>query len=261
MLKKILLFLFLFFISCTSNKFLNYTLIYSSQEKSVKDLSSLYKKLPYLSDEETSKFVKVIKQVDNSSISSKIDTIGTVELVCIVNEYANIESVFISRSLNNILDDLCFQAILESKFKQYYGTGEKPIKYSFRIRYPYTSKKFYPPIINHDIFGSNLFIDDNNDTSIVYGFNELDEKVIIKHLEAPSYPTEAKKLGIEGIVVITLYINEHGRIFDATLFKSVHPLIDKSSIKSAYKCVFEPGKKNGSNVKAKMNIPFYYKLK
>jgi TonB family protein len=261
MLRIALLLSLLFFISCSSNKFLNYTLIYSSQDKSIENLSSSYEKLPYLSDEETSKFVEVVKQIDNSNVISKIDTIGTVELVCIVDEEANIESVFISRSLNNILDSLCVQAILNSKFKQYCSTGEKPIKYSFKIRYPFTSKKFYPPNINYDIFGSNLFVDNNNDTSLVFGFNELDEKVIPKHIGNPIYPNEAKQLGIEGTVVITVYIDENGKVIDATLFRSVHPLIDKTSIEEVYRCVFQPGKKNGEYVKSKMNIPFYYKLK
>jgi len=261
MLRKFLILSLLFLISCTSNKFLNYSLIYSSQDKSIKDLSSEYEKLPYLSDEKTSNFVEFVKQTENSNISSEIDTIGIVELVCIVDEDANIESVFISRSLNGILDSICVQALLKSKFKQYCDTSGKPIKYTFKIRYPYTSKKFYPPNINYDIFGSNLFVDENNDTTFVFGFNELDEKVIIIHQENPIYPIEARKMGIEGVVVITIYINEQGKVFDATLFRSVHPLIDKSSIKAANRCVFQPGKKNGIFVKTKMNVPFYYKLK
>ncbi|MGB0882401.1 MAG: M56 family metallopeptidase [Vicingaceae bacterium] len=75
-----------------------------------------------------------------------------------------------------------------------------------------------------------------------------------------NYPKEAKKENIEGKVFIAFIVDANGNIKEPKVVKSAHKLLDAEAIrvvKSMPK--WNPGKKDGKNVKAKVTLPISFK--
>ncbi len=65
----------------------------------------------------------------------------------------------------------------------------------------------------------------------------------------PAYPEEAKKAGVEGIVILEATTNEDGRVVDAKVLKSLDPALDQAALDAVKQWVYEPkvidGKRRG----------------
>jgi len=75
------------------------------------------------------------------------------------------------------------------------------------------------------------------------------------------YPEEAKKNKIEGKVFVAFLVDKDGNVKDATVVKSANKYLDKEAlrvIKGMPK--WNPAKKDGKNVAAKMTLPVAFKL-
>lgn len=97
-----------------------------------------------------------------------------------------------------------------------------------------------------------------NDT--VYKFADVEEKPIMKKQGRPDYPDNVRKQQIEGVVIVSVVIDESGNIIFTKIFKSV-PGLDEPSLEAARKTKFIPGKVNGKPVKVWMNVPWKFILK
>lgn len=73
-----------------------------------------------------------------------------------------------------------------------------------------------------------------------------------------NYPAEDREKGISGIVVLTAYVNQEGRVEKVDILKSVSPNIDKEA-KRAFldkaKLGYVPLEVNGQHVNFKLDIP------
>lgn len=75
------------------------------------------------------------------------------------------------------------------------------------------------------------------------------------------YPKEAEEHGIQGRVVLTMIIEQDGRVDNIRVVKSVHPLLDKEAIRVIkFLPKWLPGRKNGVPVRVKYTIPITFKL-
>ena len=75
-----------------------------------------------------------------------------------------------------------------------------------------------------------------------------------------TFPERARDLGIEGRVVLELTINADGKVIKAKLLKGLHPLLDASAEKAAFKMRFVPATVNGTPVKVKIKYTFTFVL-
>ena len=109
-------------------------------------------------------------------------------------------------------------------------------------------------------------------------FTELKKHPSISQMAAPVYPETAKKLGITGMVVLELSINEKGDVtktsvatanfeftkemqLDDAARNKINTEFEKAAIDAAMKMKFNPGiDKNGSAVKCSVMQPFKFKL-
>ncbi len=116
------------------------------------------------------------------------------------------------------------------------------------------------------------------DKNGVYAFFAVDKKPQLLKKARPVYPEKARRAGIEGLVVITVTIDENGKVIEAVPFKKPIPVIgangkvtemrvwkgypelEPAAIEAAKKCLFKPAEKNGHPVKVKMNVPFRFRL-
>jgi TonB family protein len=80
----------------------------------------------------------------------------------------------------------------------------------------------------------------------------------IKHV-APSYPTEAKEKGVQGVVVLETAIGPDGRVRDACVLRSV-PGLDQAALLSVLQWEFEPTLMNGAAVPVIMTVTINFTL-
>ncbi len=88
--------------------------------------------------------------------------------------------------------------------------------------------------------------------SPVGGMKSLQQNII--------YPENAKQKGIEGKVIVQVYIDETGQVVKTTVLKSAGDELDEAAVTALQKTRFTPGKENGKPVKVKVVIPIVFKL-
>lgn len=76
----------------------------------------------------------------------------------------------------------------------------------------------------------------------------------------PEYPTDARRMGLSGVVAVSIVIDEAGKITSAQVLKSSNPDFDASALAAVKKWTFKPGKKDGVAVKTKVTIPLRFDL-
>ncbi len=98
------------------------------------------------------------------------------------------------------------------------------------------------------------------DENGVYAFFAVDKKPTIKEKIQPEYPDEARRKGIEGLVLLVVTIDENGQVIKAVPLEEVPPELEPAAIAAAEKCTFKPAMKDGKAVKVKMIVPFRFRL-
>jgi len=76
----------------------------------------------------------------------------------------------------------------------------------------------------------------------------------------PVYPEEARKKGLEGIVILSAKTDEDGKVIDAMVLRSV-PGLDETAIAAVKQWVYEPLILEGKAVKALFTVTVRFKLK
>lgn len=73
------------------------------------------------------------------------------------------------------------------------------------------------------------------------------------------YPDEAKQMGIEGTVIVRLFINKKGEITKYEIQKSVHPLLDAEALRVCKLLGnFKPGQEDGEFTNSIFVLPIKY---
>jgi TonB family protein len=82
---------------------------------------------------------------------------------------------------------------------------------------------------------------------------------LIKEVK-PRYPEEARRLGIEGSVVLLLEIDEKGNVVSAKVIKKMGYGMDEEALKAAYALKFAPAMAGKTPVRAKIKYTFTFIL-
>lgn len=81
---------------------------------------------------------------------------------------------------------------------------------------------------------------------------------IVKNIE---YPEMARRMGVEGVVVVTVTVNQNGNPDEITVIKSAGSVLDEAAIKTIYKSKFNAGKYEGKAVVSKVSIPVKFQIR
>jgi len=88
------------------------------------------------------------------------------------------------------------------------------------------------------------------------------EDYVILKMVKPEYPQDALDLGLEGYVLVELYINTDGRVAGAWVRSSYGPLsFEESALKAVKQFVFQPVKENGKPIPFWVSFLIKFKLK
>ncbi len=75
------------------------------------------------------------------------------------------------------------------------------------------------------------------------------------------YPTQARRMGIEGTVIVVFVINTDGSIQDVEVLRGIGGGCDEEAVKVVKEAPkWEPGKQRGRAVRTRMRLPIRFKL-
>lgn len=77
---------------------------------------------------------------------------------------------------------------------------------------------------------------------------------------APSYPEDARKEGVEGVVIVRAMIEKDGAVSSATVVKGVHPSLDRATVETVRTWRFEPALLNDEPVATQYHLTIRYRL-
>ncbi|MGC8765547.1 MAG: energy transducer TonB [Brevinematia bacterium] len=106
----------------------------------------------------------------------------------------------------------------------------------------------------------NVASANNFDQSKFMPFYLVDELPVPLVKIAPQYPEEARRLGVEGVVVLKIYIDEEGRVEEVEVIKSPNELLSVVSKKTLMNVKFKPAKAGGRFVPVCIELTLRFKL-
>lgn len=78
----------------------------------------------------------------------------------------------------------------------------------------------------------------------------------------PRYPAAARRKGQQGTVVLSVHVDEHGRVSNLWLFESSgHMSLDTAALRAVKDWIFEPAMQGDSTVAMWVNVPVRFELK
>jgi protein TonB len=89
---------------------------------------------------------------------------------------------------------------------------------------------------------------------------EVSTPATVRTKSMPAYPDEAKKQGIEAVVVVKLVIDEAGQVESAKVMKG-HPLFDEVVLAVVRTWTFQAATLDGKPVRMAKVIKFPFRLK
>lgn len=98
------------------------------------------------------------------------------------------------------------------------------------------------------------------DPSIYEGFVASSSLPLLKYQAKASYPEIARRMRLEGTVMVHVLVDASGKVDQAVVIQSVHPALDNAAMVAARKCRFSPARQREMKVKAWVAIPFRFKL-
>ena len=85
------------------------------------------------------------------------------------------------------------------------------------------------------------------------------ERMLI-HKEYPQYPELAIRAGLEGTVVVRLWIGRDGSVRKAFILKSSAEIFNEPTLKAAEKLLFRPAACDGTAISVWATMPIRFKL-
>jgi len=93
-------------------------------------------------------------------------------------------------------------------------------------------------------------------------FYAFDEPPAPTYRQSPRYPEMAREAEMEGVVMVLIFVDERGNVFNVQVLSSSVPqiLIDEA-IAAAWKWRFKPGKQRNVPVKTTISVPFEFRVR
>jgi hypothetical protein len=145
-------YLFTFLFYCTSQKYI--PPYFSHDGYKFEQFPALYDTVPYFEGNDIYIFIVELTQPQISEEDKKIGIVGTVLCHALIDEYGNIEAIYIKKPLHPVADNASINAILKSEFKTLKEVSGKKGKYSLIIPF-----EFYQ-VYQRDL---DYFFDQNKD--------------------------------------------------------------------------------------------------
>ncbi|HWA24979.1 MAG TPA: energy transducer TonB [Lacunisphaera sp.] len=94
--------------------------------------------------------------------------------------------------------------------------------------------------------------------SNLFNIGDLDQQPVARVRQAPSYPYDMRRAGINGSVVVEFIISTEGDVIQTQVVKSSHREFEMPALQAVQKWKFKPGRRRGQvvNVRASQLLEF-----
>ena len=94
--------------------------------------------------------------------------------------------------------------------------------------------------------------------SNLFNVGDLDQQPVARVRQAPTYPYDMRRAGINGTVVVEFIINTDGDVIQSQIVRSSHREFEMPALQAVQKWKFKPGRKGGRvvNVRASQLLEF-----
>lgn len=75
---------------------------------------------------------------------------------------------------------------------------------------------------------------------------------------APEYPSELRREGVSGLVMVKCSIDEQGNVAATEVEKSSNPAFEKPALDAVKRWKFKPAKQDGTPIAIKVSIPIKF---
>ena len=137
--------------------------------------------------------------------------------------YGRVQNVKILRSIPP-LDQAAVDAVYQWVYEPFVVNG-KPTGMVFTVTVVFKLKE------------------ETKDSGPVRAVGDIKPPKLIKRVD-PVYPEEAKKAGIEGVVIVEATTGIYGRVQNVKILRSI-PALDQAALDAVYQWVYEPALING----------------
>ncbi|MES1168516.1 MAG: energy transducer TonB [Oleiharenicola lentus] len=94
--------------------------------------------------------------------------------------------------------------------------------------------------------------------SNLFNIGDLDQQPIARVRQAPTYPYDMRRAGINGSVVVEFIISTEGDVIQTQIIRSSHREFEQPALQAVQKWKFKPGRRGGKvvNVRASQLLEF-----
>jgi periplasmic protein TonB len=89
-------------------------------------------------------------------------------------------------------------------------------------------------------------------------FEKPDDPPVPVRTPPPKYPTELKREGVSGMVVVNMVIDTDGSVQEVTVSKSTHIEFERPAIDAVKGWKFKPAKKDGAAIRSRVALPLKF---
>ena len=164
---------------------------------------------------------------------------GVVILSAKSDEKGNVEKVMVLRSPDPLLNQAAIDAVSQWKYEPLHIDG-KPTKVVFTVTVRFKLKK-----------------QEITEGAVEAGGDVAPPK-LIKRVD-PVYPEDARKEGVEGVVILSVRTGEYGEVEQVKVLKSV-PLLDEAAIDAVRQWIYEPFISKGKPTPVVFTVTVRFKL-
>jgi TonB family protein len=184
---------------------------------------------------------------------------GFSQLSFVVDANGTASGIAVQQSHGPDFDAASMDAIKQSKFQP--GTLDDkpvPVRIYARIRFFDDQRPAYPRIMNRI-----LPISGNGQRSIgaVY-FQQApyDRPPVATYTPVAEYSEQARKAKFNGVVIVSVLVNEEGLPIDPKITRSVGMGLDEKAIESVLQYRFKPAMKDGTPIAARISVEVNFRL-
>lgn len=196
-------------------------------------------KKPQLIDGDENKLIKDIQSEMNKKSENEIN----LEYNFLLDADGNIEKILEEKTAEPVYSNLIASEVSNWKFEPGIKKG-KAVKSQYKWELSIPVKKTFDEE-EYKISADTMPLP-------VGGMKSLQQNIV--------YPEKAKQQGIEGKVLVQVFIDETGKVVKTTVLKSAGDDLDKTAMSALQKTSFTPGIIDGKPVKVKVVIPIVFKL-
>jgi periplasmic protein TonB len=89
---------------------------------------------------------------------------------------------------------------------------------------------------------------------------DLDDKPVATSRAAPRYPSEMRRNGIAGTVLLRFIVDNRGDVTDVEVVSTDHSEFGRAASEAMLRWKFKPGMKNGRRVNTRMEMPMTFSM-